>query len=124
MPVRVIEPHPYIADTAGRMAIARGPILYCVEAADHPGINLRHLCIPRNAQWNANQRHDLLGGIVTLNAPGKLKPIDSNWSNQLYRTANLPDSAKETDVALTAIPYNVWANPAAGAMRVWLATCR
>ena len=36
MPVRVVVPHPRIDAVRGCVALARGPLVYCIEQADHP----------------------------------------------------------------------------------------
>jgi DUF1680 family protein len=100
MPARVTAPHPRVEAIRGRAALERGPLVYCLEAIDHPeagafdAIRLVSDAAPR-AAW----RPDLLEGAVALECDGRVG-----------------DDA----VALTAIPYFLWGNRGAGAMRVWV----
>ena len=47
MPVRKIRSHPYVLEDSGQVALMRGPLVYCVEAADYPGLDVRDLALPR-----------------------------------------------------------------------------
>jgi len=95
MPARRIAGHLRAEAQRGCVALARGPLVHCFEAADHPGCDVRDLALPADAAWAPGFRPDLLGGVVALTA-----------------------RAAERD--LTAIPYHLWANREPGPMRVWL----
>ena len=102
MPVRQLTSHPFVSENIGQVALARGPLLYCFEAIDHPATDLRAVLVPIDQPFSAARKRELLGGVVTLTAEGPL----------------LDHSAES--VAIQAIPYYAWANRAAGQMRVWL----
>lgn len=119
MPVQSVWAHPAVRQMQGRLAIQRGPMVYCLEGADHAGLqNLDRIAFSP-AQVHAFQpdfRPDLLGGVTVLTGAGSLI-TDGDWdSATLYR--HEPPSSAES-VAVTAIPYCVWDNRAAGEMRVW-----
>jgi DUF1680 family protein len=124
MAVRRIESHPYLANNHGRVALMRGPLVYCVEGVDHPGIDLRDLALPA-AALEARFEPGLLGGVVTLSGQGVTDPPDG-WESRLYREAGSGAEqhvAPETGgapAALRAVPYYAWANREPGAMQVWL----
>ena len=119
MPVRLIEAHPHLTDAAGAVAIARGPILFCVEAVDHQGVDVRDLRVDPKSTWAADRADDLQGRPMRLRSTGK-RASDEAWANRLYRT--MEKSAAATVITpIVAVPYFAWANRAAGAMRVWLA---
>jgi DUF1680 family protein len=121
MPARRIECHPYAAENWGRVALMRGPLLYCLEGIDHPGHDLRDLVLPLEAPLSAVDRPDLLGGVVAVHGQALAVPPDPDWTRHLYRTARLHPAPAETQaVPLTAIPYYAWANRAASPMQVWL----
>ncbi len=120
MPIRRVEAHPYALENAGRVALLRGPLVYCLEGVDHPGMDLRDVVLPASAELTATDRPDLLGGVVAVRGAAEIAPPDAGWPNQLYRTAQPTDPAPRQALALTAIPYYAWANRAAGAMQVWL----
>ncbi len=121
MSPRRIESHPYALENTGRVALSRGPLLYCVEGADHPGIDLRDLVLPRTAGLEAVERADLLGGVVTLVAEGRSQPPDSAWAGRLYRpVGERRPRPRSRHTTITAIPYYAWANRQPGQLQVWL----
>ena len=52
MPVRTVVANPRVTDDRGRIAIERGPLVYCAEWADNEGINPHHLLLSRKPQFN------------------------------------------------------------------------
>ena len=126
MPARRVQSHPYALENAGRVALMRGSLLYCVEGVDHLGLDLRDLAIPSAAELDIVERPELLGGVVTLCAGGESRAPDGGWGDQLYRTGGAAGTAGTTSVPLTraveitAVPYYAWANREAGQMQVWL----
>ncbi len=123
MPVRCIECHPYVVENAGRVALMRGPILYCVEQADNVGLNLRDVLLSADVGFTATFKPDLLGGVVVLRGQAEAVPPDNAWADRLYRTA-VPrlEKPRSQSVEMTAIPYCAWANREPGRMQVWLRT--
>lgn len=120
MPVRVLESHPHLLENAGRVALARGPLLYCLEGIDHPATDLLDLGIdlhqPIQAVWDA----DRLGGVVLLRGGAEVRVPGRGWSESLYRTVADGPRPPASAIPLTAIPYFSWANRDAGPMQVWL----
>ena len=118
MPVQVVWAHPAVRDLQGRVALERGPLVYCLEGVDHAGIPLDRIAIdPQGVSKEFQVEHDenLLGGISLLRGKGTIMD-ESGWENVLYR--NQPPTSKNIDI--TAIPYYAWENRATGEMRVWL----
>ncbi len=106
--------HPSVRMDVGRVALRRGPLIYCVEEADNPGAPVQTLALPRDAEIDAAWREDLFGGVVALTASAKrLVP----GGGALYSAA--PPAAREAP--LTALPYHLWANREPGSMQVWIA---
>jgi uncharacterized protein len=120
MPVRRVECHPYIAENAGRVALMRGPLLYCVEQADVHDMDLRDLIL-NGKEPTVRFAPDLLGGVVVLQAEARSAAPDAGWEDRLYRTAHPHAGDSRTHATrITAVPYYTWANREPGAMRVWL----
>ena len=121
MPVRLLEAHPYVSDCAGRLALARGPLLYCAEDVDHPGVSVRDLVLPADFAAEPTWRAGLLGGVVVLNGTARVaRPEAEGWqSGTLYRPHRVP-VVPPAAATVTAIPYYAWANREPGAMAVWL----
>jgi DUF1680 family protein len=93
MPVRRVVSRPAVPETVGKVAVERGPLVYCAEAVDHDGPILR-ATLADNAPLTITFVPDLLNGITVIQA------------NQ--RTGNL-----------TLVPYYAWAHRGIGAMTVW-----
>jgi DUF1680 family protein len=118
MPIRAIWAHPAVRDLQGRVALERGPIVYCLEGIDHPGTILDRITIdPHNVSNEFQVEHDenLLNGVSVLRGKGTVVD-ESGWENTLYRSQQ--PSSKRIDI--TAIPYYAWDNRAPGQMRIWL----
>jgi len=107
MPVRRIVAHEAVMDDAGKVALERGPIVFCAEGMDNGGRAL-NLVLPESAVLNAEFRPDLLKGIVVLK--GKAAAMTKG-------TDGKSTSAKEQD--FLAVPYYAWANRGRGEMAVW-----
>jgi uncharacterized protein len=120
MPVQRVECHPYVAENAGRIALMRGPLLYCVEQADNHDVDLRDVIL-EDANFFARYDPDLLGGIVVLRAKAQAATPDDGWEDRLYRTVHPGAADTRTDAReITLVPYYTWATREPGAMRVWI----
>ena len=119
MPIHRTEAHPWTLENTGRIALMRGPLLYCLEATDHPDVDLRDIVLPSGAQLTSTFRKDLLGGVQIVEGEGFIAPTEPAWQDTLYRPAeNVPPAFDP--LRLTAVPYFVWGNRAPGAMQIWL----
>lgn len=114
MPVERVTAHPAVAHDIGRVALQRGPIVYCLEQVDNP-LPLHTLMLPRNAHLTARFDRSYLGGIVALHADA-VAADSSQWNGQLYQT----QPTRPRRQPLVAVPYTVWDNRAAGQMQVWI----
>jgi DUF1680 family protein len=119
MPIQTVWAHPAVRYLQGRMAIQRGPIVYCLEGVDHGGIVLDRIAIdPKHVlsnEFGIEHQDHLLGGVSIVR--GKASVVDeSGWEGMLYQ--NRKPSSKDMDI--TAIPYYAWDNRAPGEMRVWV----
>ncbi|MHC4510330.1 MAG: glycoside hydrolase family 127 protein, partial [Planctomycetota bacterium] len=71
MPVRVVHANPRVRENAGRAAIQRGPLIYCLESVDHPDVSIFDIVLSLNPAGTPNGfevkfEQNLLGGIVTI----------------------------------------------------------
>ena len=118
MPIQTVWAHPAVRALQGRMALQRGPIVYCLEGVDHGGIILDHISIdPQHVadEFQVEHREDFLGGVSVLRGKGNVVD-ESGWDDSLYR--NQQPSSKSIDI--TAIPYYAWDNRTPGEMRIWV----
>ena len=109
MPVRTVRANRRVHDTAGRLAVMRGPVVYCAEGVDN-GSDLRSLRISANARFTEAPSDMLLPTLHTT----AYRPADSD---SLYSFAE--ESAME-EAPLTLIPYYAFANRGETEMCVWL----
>jgi DUF1680 family protein len=116
MPVQRLYAHPKVSADRGRVALQRGPIVYCLEEADN-GPNLDSILLPRDAPFESSFQADLLGGVVILRARGVREGNDvSDPRDVPYSSRVLPIQGIE----MTAVPYFAWDNREAGDMLVWI----
>jgi hypothetical protein len=108
MPVRRVLSHEKVAANASRVAIERGPVVYCAEAADNGG-GAFNLVLPDDAPLEARHRGDLLGGVTVV--AGKALALQASEDGRSVVT-------REQD--FLAVPYHVWAHRGDGEMAVWL----
>lgn len=120
MIVRFIESHPLVNENFGRIAVSRGPLVYCLEAADNPDVLLSEFRINPSIQPEVEFVPDLLAGITRLHLSGWVRPIDADWDDKLYRYVhpNKPQ-ANDHEVEAISIPYFAWANRMPGEMGIW-----
>ena len=119
MPVTRVESHPYVSANAGRVALQRGPLVYCVEQTDL-GIDPRDLVLPSESTLTAVGEPNLLGGVVVLRGKALCRPPHCDWNARLYQPASERSASSDLSVDLTAIPYYAWANRDPGGMTVWI----
>jgi uncharacterized protein len=117
--VRVVVPHPRIDAVRGCVALARGPLVYCIEQADHPGVAVEDLRLDPAAPPAAAGDNPELGVPVTLVGPAT---VEVAGREALYATLDPRRAPAATPATLTAIPYFRWANRGPNAMRVWIPT--
>ena len=120
MPVQVVEANYHVIEDNGRVAVERGPLLYCLEEVDQPNISLSDVAVGLgknpSAQFQPERKLDLLGGVVVLHHDGVAVdhpsgvPLYSRYSGRYARKKQVP---------LTFIPYYAWANRNATTMQVW-----
>ena len=66
MPVRRVVANDQVAADRGRVALQRGPLVYCAEWPDNPGGRVRNLMLPDSAKLDAEFRPDLLNGVTVI----------------------------------------------------------
>jgi DUF1680 family protein len=118
---RLVESHPYVLENSGRVAVLRGPLLYCAEGVDNPGIDLSQATFEAEVQPSERSLAVQDEHLVALTLPVKDTPVGKDWEGRLYRPV---DAGGEVATAhpypLTFIPYFAWANRDAGPMQVWM----
>ena len=102
MPVKRVKADPKVKADEGRVALQRGPIVYCLEAVDNGG-RVTNLSLPPDAELKTEHRDDLLGGVTVVKGRALARGEDET-----------------KPVEFTAIPYYAWDHRAPGEMAVWI----
>ncbi|GGG49039.1 glycoside hydrolase family 127 protein [Hymenobacter glacieicola] len=105
--VRQVVANPKVQDNLGRVALQRGPVVYCAEWRDNNG-KTSNLIVPAATRFTTSYQPQVLNGIMQLQATVPAVQVDA---------AN--HSISTTRQTLTAIPYYAWANRGKGEMVVW-----
>jgi hypothetical protein len=108
MPVRRVVANEQVEADRGRVALQRGPIVYCVEWPDNPNGRVRNLMISDSVPLRAEFKSDLLNGVEVVK--GKALGLAYDEKGKVIRS----------DQDFTAIPYYAWANRGRGQMVVWI----
>ncbi len=102
MNIQRVETNKNVAENLGKVAIERGPIVYCLEGVDN-GTQLTNLALPDNSALTANFSPETLNGVVTIS-----------------REALVTGGKAAQSQKITAIPYFVWNNRGINEMKVWV----
>ena len=110
MEVRRVVANENVKDDIGKIALQRGPIIYCAEWVDNNG-KAANIIIPNNATFTTEFKNDLLNGVEVIkgNVPAVVVSNDGN-------------SVSTTNETFTAIPYYAWAHRGKGEMMIWFPT--
>jgi DUF1680 family protein len=104
---RVVADERVKADV-GRVALVRGPLVYCAEAADNDG-QVHNIVLPDDGPLRVERRADLLGGVTIIRSPAAgLFPGEDGRS------------VATRGLEMVAVPYYAWGHRGEGAMAVWL----
>jgi len=117
-----LEANPRVVDDYGRVAVQRGPLIYCLEQLDQPeGVALADVRLDVNqkssSQFHEEFRDELFGGIVALQCTGAVDDKPTSRAGLYFRYR--PEPSQRNSTTLTFIPYYAWANRAATPMQVW-----
>lgn len=103
MEVKRVKANDNVEDDRGKLAIQRGPVMYCLEGQDQNDSTVFDKFIPDGVEFTENFEPELLNGVVTLSGKGKKVTADG-----------------VVDADFKAIPYCTWNNRGADHMAVWI----
>lgn len=110
MEIKRVTARPEVKAANNRVALQRGPLVYCVEGTDNDG-KAWHFVLPDNEPIKAAFVENTLGGIMTLQFNAPSVKISADGLNVSTSKQNI-----------TAIPYFSWCNRGQTPMQVWLPT--
>jgi hypothetical protein len=127
---RLTEANALVRENAGRVAVERGPLVYCLEKGDQPlaadlfdDSLLVEGLVEGRARFTETFHPELLDGVLTLEHKGvsAAKPLEDD---PLYRDFSMAGAQRGKAVTLTFIPYYAWANRGQQEMEVWVPVAR
>ena len=127
MPVRTVVASPRVTDDRGRVAVERGPLVYCAEWADNGDINPHHLLlIPADAPTRSLSRKPQFDvqpayGIENKEGDGQTFNVTAITAKAQEASVDPDGRLAVKDVTVKLIPYYAWNHRGAGKMDVWLA---
>lgn len=110
MPVEKVIANNKVATDRDRIALQRGPIVFCAEGVDNTNKNVLNLVIDKDAKLKSEFRTDLLNGVQTITGDVKAAVVDKDGNRQLVKQK------------FVAVPYYAWNNRGMGQMIVWFAS--
>ncbi|MGN6181412.1 MAG: glycoside hydrolase family 127 protein [Mucilaginibacter sp.] len=105
MEVKEVQANPAVKSDSGKVALQRGPVIFCGEWKDNNG-QVSNISIPLKTTFKTQFEPQLLNGVLVLHA--RVPKADSLGNTRT--------------IDFTAIPYNSWANRGKGEMMVWFPT--
>jgi len=108
MEVRRVVAIDSIKENRNRIALQRGPLVYCVEGADN-GDKAMNIILRDKQTFTTDYKPDLLGGVVVINTVAQVLTPSADGK-----------SVETVSKKITAIPYYSWANRGKGQMQVWI----
>lgn len=109
MKPRLVKANANVYDDYGRVAVERGPLVYCAEWADND-FDVFHFILNKNTAFTVNDKPKLLGGIKEVTANGLVFTTDDNGKVSV------------DNKIITLIPYYAWCHRGPGKMIVWMAS--
>jgi len=111
MPAQRLLSDTRVKDNVGKVAIQRGPIVYCIEWPDVEEGNVLNLMLEKDAELTAEHYEKLLGGITIVKGTAKE-----------LRQSKQGEALEWKMRKFSAIPYYAWSHRGKGPMAVWLAS--
>lgn len=117
MSVKFVRAKSAVRHDAGKIAVMRGPVVYCAEESDNPrplwNYRIRHMDAGRvTTEYHADE----LNGVEVVTVPA-FKRAEDNADAPLY--ADAADVTADLPVTMKMVPYYAWANREIGQMQVW-----
>ncbi|MFN4179062.1 MAG: glycoside hydrolase family 127 protein [Armatimonadota bacterium] len=118
MPTEFVVSHPFVEPNGGRIAIQRGPIVYCLEQVDNPETDV--WCIAARTDRPLTAVPKTVANLPVIAVQGDGIAVElRHWEGALYQPLR-SIATHIRPIRFTAIPYFAWANREAGPMTVWM----
>ena len=107
METKLIRANENLKDDIGKVAVERGPLVYCAEWKDNNG-KAANIILPINTTFRSEFKSDLLNGVEVLQTVAPTIQVGNDGR-----------SISTVDKTITLIPYYAWANRGEGEMMIW-----
>jgi uncharacterized protein len=110
MEVKLVTANEALKEDAGKVAVQRGPLTYCVEWTDNDG-RAANILIPKNASFQSVYDPNILNGVSLVKTEVPVIQISDDGRSIATKSKTV-----------TLIPYYAWANRGKGEMMIWFPT--
>lgn len=114
MPVQLVEANPQVSNLCGRVAVTRGPLVYCAEGIDNQNVSLKDIRICADQEFTCTIEEICGRKLPVLRAEAKIRKAQSG----LYRAYQAGEAALQS-MTVTWIPYMAWTNRGVTEMNIW-----
>ena len=114
-PASFVHANPKVRADSGKVALVKGPLVYCIEEADN-GDNLAAVFVNTDQELKIYRDEELFGGSQVLCLLGR-KIAQEGWGDKTLYSDSAPVFVA---TEITAVPYCYWGNRKAGEMVVWI----
>jgi hypothetical protein len=127
MAPQILEANARVTENNGRVAVQRGPLVYCMEQIDQgEGVQLKDVALrvdkASRSGFEEKFDEDLVGGVLVLRHAGAVYEESANRSGLYF--SHDAEQPKSRPAQLTFIPYYAWANRVQTPMQVWTPVAR
>ena len=117
MQPRTVIANQKVTDDRGRVAVERGPLVYCAEGIENGGLNTRSMLMPAQPQFTVAPQ----APILNTEGDGSTFYVTKLTTNVEEVALDAQGKINAHERQLTLIPYYAWNHRGAGNMDVWLA---
>ncbi|MBO4659302.1 MAG: glycoside hydrolase family 127 protein [Prevotella sp.] len=114
---RMVKANDRVAADRGKVAVERGPLVYCVEWADNKGFNPHHIVLGKQPQFATKDGY----AIANTEGDGKTFSVTAITAQAQLLCTDATGKVMVRDTDVTLIPYYAWNHRGAGVMDVWMA---
>ncbi len=114
MPVRTVKANGHVVDDRGRVAVERGPLVYCAEGADNKDFSIFNFLMPRQPRFNVAEH------TITTKQSAQTFSVKAITVAGQSVDQNAQGEASVKAATLTMIPYYAWNHRGPGLMEVWM----
>lgn len=117
-PIFAITANPNVVSDVNRLAVQRGPFVYCAESIDNEDkLQTYHVNVEKIALGEVMYKEEVLNGVTQIKIEAKKEMLHESWESNLYQFNYQAEMEKSS---ITLIPYYAWGNRGEGDMLVWL----